>query len=209
MSNYIKKLIRQGEHQQLDFKYAINDSKKIARSLVAFANTDGGKLLIGVKDNGSIAGIKTEEEYYMTQAAAQLYSRPEIHFEPKDWQINGKTVLEINVPKSKIAPHYAKNDEGRWLAYIRRKDKNLLANSVLLKVMKQQKNRKPILIKYSDKEKILLDYLEKNEYISISKFIRLAYLSKKHAENILVKLTLLNIIKIDISEKKIVYRLEE
>jgi predicted HTH transcriptional regulator len=57
LNTYIKNLIKQGEHQQLDFKFEITDSKKIARSLVAFANTDGGKLLIGVKDNGAIAGV--------------------------------------------------------------------------------------------------------------------------------------------------------
>ena len=58
-------LIDQGEHQQQDFKFEVSDSKKIARTLSAFANTDGGRLLIGVKDNGHISGIKSEEEYYM------------------------------------------------------------------------------------------------------------------------------------------------
>ncbi|MCO5261578.1 MAG: ATP-binding protein, partial [Lentimicrobium sp.] len=42
MPSHIRKLISEGEHQQLDFKFGITDSKKIARSLVAFANTDGG-----------------------------------------------------------------------------------------------------------------------------------------------------------------------
>ena len=44
----IEELIAQGEHQQLDFKFEVSDSKKIARTLSAFANTDGGRLLIGV-----------------------------------------------------------------------------------------------------------------------------------------------------------------
>ena len=56
----IQKKIREGEHQQQDFKFRIDDSKKIAVSLVAFANTDGGRLLIGVKDNGRIAGCRTD-----------------------------------------------------------------------------------------------------------------------------------------------------
>jgi len=63
----IKILIAQGEHQQLDFKFEISDAAKIARSLVAFANTDGGKLLIGVKDNGVIAGVRSEEEKFMIE----------------------------------------------------------------------------------------------------------------------------------------------
>jgi predicted HTH transcriptional regulator len=49
LAHRLYKLIEEGEHQQQDFKYCINDSKKIAKSLVAFANTDGGRLLIGVK----------------------------------------------------------------------------------------------------------------------------------------------------------------
>ena len=60
----IEELIAQGEHQQLDFKFEVSDSKKIARTLSAFANTDGGRLLIGVKDNGAIAGVRSDEEYY-------------------------------------------------------------------------------------------------------------------------------------------------
>jgi predicted HTH transcriptional regulator len=74
------KLIEEGEHQQQDFKFCINDSKKIAKSLVAFANTDGGRLLIGVKDNGKVVGISTDEEYYMVESAAKIFSNPPIGF---------------------------------------------------------------------------------------------------------------------------------
>lgn len=85
----------------LDFKFEISDSKKIARSLVAFANTDGGRLLIGVKDNGVISGIRSEEEKHMIQTAAELYCQPQVDYYVKEWEINGKTVLEVIVPKSK------------------------------------------------------------------------------------------------------------
>ena len=80
MSKYIQSLIDQGENQVLDFKFEISDARKIARTLVAFSNTDGGKLLIGVKDNGKIAGIRSEEEYHMIDAAAELYCRPVVPF---------------------------------------------------------------------------------------------------------------------------------
>ena len=70
----IEALIEQGEHQQLDFKFEVSDSKKIARTLSAFANTDGGRLLIGVKDNGNISGVRSEEEYYMIEAASRMYT---------------------------------------------------------------------------------------------------------------------------------------
>ena len=73
---YLQQLIAEGEHQQQDFKFEISDARKIARSLSAFFNTDGGRLLIGVKDNGRIAGVRSEEEIYMIEAAAKLYCRP-------------------------------------------------------------------------------------------------------------------------------------
>ena len=68
--------IAEGEHVRQDFKFAISDARKIAKSLSAFANTGGGRLLVGVKDNGQIAGVRSEEEIYMVEAAATVYCRP-------------------------------------------------------------------------------------------------------------------------------------
>ena len=61
-------------------KFEISDARKIAKTLSAFANTDGGKLLIGVKDNGKIAGVRSDEEQYMIEAAAGLYCSPEVNY---------------------------------------------------------------------------------------------------------------------------------
>ena len=96
----IEALIEQGEHQQLDFKFEVSDSKKIARTLSAFANTDGGRLLIGVKDNGAISGVRSEEEYYMIEAASKMYTHPEVPFTAKRWDVNGKTVLEVYIAQA-------------------------------------------------------------------------------------------------------------
>ena len=75
-TDYIHDRIAEGEHQQQDFKFEISDARKIAKSLSAFSNTDGGRLLVGVKDNGKIAGVRSEEEVYMIEAAAKLYCKP-------------------------------------------------------------------------------------------------------------------------------------
>jgi len=203
--NYIPHLIQEGEGQMLDFKFAITDSRKIARSLVAFANTDGGTLLIGVKDNGVIAGVRSDEEFYMVEAAAQLYSEPEIHFISKRWELGDKSVLEITIPKSDKRPHFAKEKDGRNLVYIRVKDQNLLANRVLLQVWKQQDRKSGIHIKYSIKEKILLEMLENNKQITLKQFMDLAQLSKFHAENLLINFVLLDIVEMVFTEKDVYY----
>ena len=128
----IEELIAQGEHQQLDFKFEVSDSKKIARTLSAFANTDGGRLLIGVKDNGAIAGVRSDEEYYMIEAASKMYTRPVVPFEAKRWDMNGKTVLEVYIAPSADRPHTAPYKDEQYKAYIRVADENILANEVLV-----------------------------------------------------------------------------
>src|ERR1035437_5488365 len=147
-NSYIKRLIQEGEHQQLDFKFEISDSRKIAKTLVAFSNTDGGKLLIGVKDNGKIAGVRTDEEFYMVQAAADMYCKPIVTFESKRWVVEGKTVLEVTIPKGKNLPYFAETEPDKWLAYIRVRDENILATAVHLKVWKNKTHDKGILIEY-------------------------------------------------------------
>lgn len=203
---YIKRLIGEGEHQQLDFKFEISDSRKIAKTLVAFANTDGGTLLIGVKDNGNIAGVRSEEEYYMVDAAASLYCKPRITFDTRKWNIEGKTVLEVTIPKSSSPPHYAEVEPKKWMAYIRVKDENILANSVMLKVWKRKLKKEGILIEFTDKEKLLLNYLESNSSISLSKFSKLGLLSKHEAENILANLISLGVISIVYNNQGFIYQ---
>ncbi|WP_347838659.1 ATP-binding protein [uncultured Draconibacterium sp.] len=201
MSNFIYKLIAEGEHQQQDFKFCINDSKKIAKSLVAFANTDGGRLLIGVKDNGKIAGISSDEEFYMIEAAAKIYSKPAIDFTTRQWKIDGKTVLEIGIEASALKPHFAKDENGKWLAYIRKKDENILAHKIQIEVWKKAKSPKGVYFTYSDDERFLIDYLRKNEFITFSKFMRHQQLHRKKAEEILSNFVIIDIIKMNTTQE--------
>ncbi len=195
MNTGLYKLIEEGEHQQQDFKYCINDSKKIAKSLVAFANTDGGRLLIGVKDNGKVAGVRTDEEYYMVESAAKIFSNPPISFHTKEWHSEGKIVLEISVASSDKKPHFAKDESGKWLAYIRIKDENVLAHKIQLVTWKKANSSRGIYFTYSDDEKFLVDYLQKNSSITFSKFIRLAHISRKRAEDILSNFVIMDVVK--------------
>jgi predicted HTH transcriptional regulator len=209
MSDYIFDLIRGGESEILDFKHSITDSKKIARSLVAFANTNGGRLLVGVRDNGSISGIKTDEEYYMVEAAAQLYCNPEIKFSTETWNIHGKTVLEIIIPKSIQKTFYARDNDNKWKVYIRVNDQNLLANRILIKVWKQKRKKGGTFVRYTEKEKILLDYLSENPYITFSKFRKIARISPFKAERILINMVVLNLVDIVFTETATYYTLKK
>jgi predicted HTH transcriptional regulator len=207
MENYIKNLIGQGEHQQLDFKFEISDSKKIARSMVAFANTDGGTLLVGVKDNGKIAGVRTEEEYYMIESAAELFCKPPVSFKAKTWPVEGKTVLEVTIPKSKDTCHSAPDPNNKWMVYVRSGDQNRLANTVFLKLWARHQKSKGTFIRFTHNEKMLLDYLKNNKSISLGQLRKLTGLSRYHAENLLVNLLSIRVLQLEFTEKGAIYKL--
>ena len=200
MNSKLIKMIAEGEHQRQDFKYCINDSRKIARSMVAFANTDGGRLLLGIRDNGSVAGVQSDEEYYMAEAAAKLYSKPPIDFQTQQWLIEGKTVLEIKIHKSTEIPHLAQNEEGKWLVYIRKDDQNIVAPGILLKVWEQQKSTQGVHIRFSDEEKRLFSLLESNKYLTLNQFSRQANLPRWKGEKLLVKLIVVGVVGMEIRE---------
>ena len=129
-TSFIRSLIAEGEHVRQDFKFEVSDSRKIARSLSAFANTEGGRLLIGVKDNGRIAGVRSEEEMYMVEAAAKVYCTPEVEVEMRVYRPEGRSVLIASVEPAPRKPVMVKEEGGRKLAYVRIADENILASPV-------------------------------------------------------------------------------
>ena len=207
MDNYLKKLIAEGENQKLDFKYCVSDSRKIARTLSAFSNSDGGRLLIGVRDNGSIAGIRSDEEIYMVDTAAQLFCRPEITYKIKQHVTEGKTIVEVEVIKGNKRPCQAKDENGKWLSYFRHNDQNLVANRVLLQVWRKEKKRSGVLVKFGKAENTLMDYLGKNGSITLSKFRKITRISSYKAESILANLIIFKVLIMKASEKGFSYEL--
>jgi len=207
MPDYIKRLIAEGEHQMLDFKFEVSDFRKIARTLVAFSNTDGGRLLIGVKDNGIIAGVRSEEEYFMIEGAARIYCIPEVPFIIKEWQVSGRKIVEVIISRGDKQPYLALDHEGNWIAYIRQGDQNLVASHIMLKVWERQKSAKTTTVRFRGAEGALLSYLETHPDITVPQFRRLAGLSGFLAERILVDFIMLGLLKMEHSETDVTFSL--
>lgn len=204
---YIISLIEQGEHQHLDFKFEISNARKIAKTLVAFANTGGGRLLIGVKDNGRIAGVHSEEEYYMIEAAAGLYCKPEIPFTSFRRNVQGKTILEVVIEPSNEKPHLARDDDGRWLAYHRVRDNNYLADYILLNVWKREKRPTGTFIAYSDHEKALLHRLSETKKATVEDLKTHFRWKKKHIQNMLINLISLEAVEMEFEDQNMFFRI--
>lgn len=186
-TDYIHALIAEGEHQQQDFKFEISDARKIAKTLSAFANTDGGRLLIGVKDNGKIAGVRSEEEKYMIEAAAQLYCVPKVEYALNTYIAEGRQVLVATIEETPHKPVYAKDETGKPLAYLRIKDENILATPIHLRVWQQSGSTCGELICYTEREQFLLDQLKQGTLLSLNRYCRQTGVSRRAAEHLLAK----------------------
>lgn len=182
-------MIREGEHRQQDFKYFLSDARKIARTLAAFANTDGGRLLVGVKDNGKIAGLKhKEEEAYVVEAAAHIFCKPAVTYEIKEWVFEGKNVLEVQVHKSPNAPHKAPLENGTYTCYLRKKDENKVATPLEMAILYKLRTSKPLSFTLDSRHKRLLEVLKTQDgqtKYDVKKLSRLSLMTEKECIDIL------------------------
>ncbi len=202
----IKKLIFEGEGVTLDFKKTITSCEKIARTMVSFANNKGGKLLIGVADDGTIKGVKSEdEERYMITRAAHMFIRPALEPTFEEVYVDDKLVLVVETLPSDLKPHYALADDGKWWAYVRVKDKSVLASKIVLEVLKRSAGDEGVLIEYSENEKTLLGHLEKTGRITIKECSELLKMGRRRTQRILVDLILSGLIRINTTEKEEYY----
>ena len=160
---YLLSLIGEGEHQQQDFKYRVSDALKLAKSVSAFANTDGGRLLIGVRDDGNMSGVRDEEEIYMMHQAAYRYCRPEASIKFDTYHVDGRTIVIATVPPSDHRPICVVSDDGKPRAYIRIADENIVASPVHLALWRESQNTQGTMLTYTDSVRKILDVLQDKE----------------------------------------------
>lgn len=191
---YIQRLIEEGEHEHQDFKFAINDARKIARSISAFANNDGGRLLVGVKDNGNIAGVRNEEDIFVIEQAAQLYCRPPQSVEFTAFNTEGGVVIRAEVAPATNRPVCAQEPDGSWRAYYRVADENIVAPALMTKAWKMRQNSSGICFSLSQAESHLLEYLDDKGSITAEEYMLVAHISRHTAEELITRLLAIDIL---------------
>lgn len=161
---YLSELIHQGEHVQQDFKFLISDARKIARSISAFANCAGGRLLIGVKDNGTIAGVRNEEDIYVIEQAASLYCSPEQEIEFSAYHTPERQIVIIaSVTKSPERPVLAQDTDGKWRAFYRVADENIAAHPLMVRAWRHRASARRTSFQLNGPEAEILRYMRQNE----------------------------------------------
>ncbi len=152
----LRKMVSEGEHEHQDFKFAISDACKIARSISAFANNDGGRLLIGVKDNGTIAGVRNEEDVYVVEQAAERYCRPGQKISFSAYRMDASVhVIVAEIRKAPERPVYAIDTDGSAKAYYRVADENIAAHPLMVKAW--QRGNTPLAL--SQRHAVILDLI--------------------------------------------------
>jgi hypothetical protein len=182
----LKNLIATGESSFLEFKHKVASPEKIAKEMVAFANTNGGRILIGVDDNGDISGIESyyEEEFWLRQAAEDVCV-PSLNINIEMVHAGQKDVMIVEIPESENKPIAVKGESKRTV-YIRQGDENIIATDDRVEVLKNKTSTTGVTFEYGEREQQLFRFLNEYGDITIERFSIISNITTYRAERILV-----------------------
>ena len=213
---YLLSLISEGEHQQQDFKYRISDASRLARSVSAFANTDGGRLLIGVSDDGKLSGVHDEEEIYMVHQAAYRYCRPEASIKFDTYHVAApnsvygvhklRTIVVATIPPSDHRPVYAISNDGKSRAYVRVADENIAASPVHLAVWRESQKLQGTMMTYTDSVRKILDALQ-DQRLSLNLIVRRSQIPRQKVITLLARLIHFRVVHFEFCNQQFVFSL--
>ena len=213
---YLQDLINEGEHQQQDFKYRVSDAHKLARSVSAFANTDGGRLLIGVRDDGHMSGVRSEEEIYMMHQAAYRYCRPEASIRFDTYHVASshsassarvlRTIVVATISPSDRRPVCAVDEDGRQRAYIRIADENIVASPVHLAVWRESQNPRGTMMTYTETVQKLLAVMQDQPH-TLNQLVRRSALPRSKVITLLARLIRFHVVQWEYTDQQFLFSL--
>lgn len=119
-----KDMLFSGESKNIEYKITLPDkSEKYMKTIVAFSNTQGGKLIIGVDDKThEVVGVENEVLFQLMDGIANAISdscMPQIVPDIEPQTIDGKTIIIVSVEPGKNRPYYLKTKGKENGTYIR------------------------------------------------------------------------------------------
>ncbi|NOY79328.1 MAG: transcriptional regulator, partial [Calditrichaeota bacterium] len=108
----LKNLISRGEDFHTEFKGKLPNRESLAKTITCFANSDGGKLVVGISDEGKILGV-SDLDGAMRAIDDVAYNRcsPPITVVQETVPIDGKTVLVVHIPKGTQRPYRTRSGQ--------------------------------------------------------------------------------------------------
>ncbi len=191
----VLELVENGENYHCEFKRKFSTHKKIAKEMIAFANSGGGYILFGIDDDGKIIGLESEKtEAELIKETAENFCEPAINYNLEYKELKGKEIIIIEVPESNQKPHRIQDYKNSIninsaLVSVRVNDKSMLAGKEMIKIMISENNGGS-LKNYSigANEKKVFEYLNKNETITVSELKKYVNISERRASRTLIKM---------------------
>lgn len=199
----LKELIEEGENIQCEFKRKFSTPDKIAREMIAFANTKGGYIIFGVDDDREIIGVESEKETAeLIKDTALNHCEPPLDYKIDYIELDGKEIVVVSIPESRNKPHRLQDysdqfDINSAIVTIRVNDKSVQASKEMVRLLRANTGRLS-LKKYAigPNEKSVFDYLSKKERISVKELSSLVNISERRASRTLVKMVRANLLMI-------------
>ncbi len=188
-------LIEGGENLHCEFKLRFSTADKIAKEIMAFANTSGGYILFGVDDNKNIVGVQSEKsEAELIRMAVEEFCEPPVDYDIVFFNLDGKEIVVAVIHESDKKPHrlqdYLKSlDINLATVYVRVNDKSVQAGKEMIRVLKSR-TADDSLTKYviGSLERAVFEHLDKHESITVKELMYNLNLSQRRAGRTLVKL---------------------
>ncbi|MBT1709886.1 putative DNA binding domain-containing protein [Fulvivirgaceae bacterium PWU5] len=204
----LKDLVARGEGLTLEFKRKAAFPDKIVREMIAFANTKGGILLVGIGDDLSIPGLKyPDDESYVIRQALQKCTPPLAYTETFIPVGNARTVLQYEIPESIVKPHGLLVGAARKESFVRVEDKSIKASREMRQIIRRLGMKRDVYFHYGDYEKLLMQYLDKHPSITLQTFMAISGLKKSQASSKLILLTVARVLKVTPHERGDLYSL--
>lgn len=189
----LQRLVTSGEGPTVEFKRRVPRPARLAKEVIAFANTQGGRVLIGVDDDGTLSGLKDayEEEFALREALAAHCDPPVPYTTDRVELSRTREVVVVRVPPSVERPHYLVGDEeAPPSVYVRVGASSVEASREAVRLMRQRpQDDAGVHFEFGDKEGLLLRYLDAYGRITVAMFAQIAALAPKQASHTLVLLT--------------------
>ncbi len=187
----LTQLASTGESLTLEFKKRVPAPERLAKEIIALANTAGGRILIGVEDDGSVTGLRDaiEEEYALREALDDFCDPPvPAHTELVSLS-RKRDVLVVTVPASPGRPHFLVNTEAKPIAYVRVADMSIEASREAVRLMRHRDDGPGVQFTFGDRERLLMRYLDAYGRITVAQFASMTGVPARSASQTLVLLT--------------------
>ena len=203
-SEDLRRLAAMGEGQHLEFKNRVPRPERMAREVIALANADGGKVLVGVDDDGTVLGVKdAQESFFALERALEDRILPPVALEVESVRVSRtREVLVVHVPASPERPHVLRPDRRpdgtlpKQRAFVRVADQAVEASREAVALMKAEGRGDAVSFTFGDAERRLLDYLDRHERITVREYARLNQMPPWKASKALVMLARAGIVEL-------------